>query len=78
MRISFADLYDICMYWSYLFSVTLAQEKPLIEISNGLLEGTLRKSYNGRIFSSFEGVPYAGPPVGEFRFEVCIEQERSK
>ncbi|KAK9746896.1 Carboxylesterase family [Popillia japonica] len=49
--------------------VTLAQEKPLIEISNGLLEGTLRKSYNGRIFSSFEGVPYAGPPVGEFRFE---------
>ncbi|GJQ88158.1 Est-6 [Trypoxylus dichotomus] len=50
-----------------------AHDPPLIEISNGLLQGTLRKSYNGRIFSSFEGIPYARPPVGDLRFEAPKE-----
>ncbi|KRT84539.1 hydrolase, partial [Oryctes borbonicus] len=50
-------------------SVAFAYDPPSVEISNGLLEGTLRKSYNGRIFSSFEGIPYARPPVGDLRFE---------
>ncbi|GJQ88160.1 Est-6 [Trypoxylus dichotomus] len=51
-------------------AVIFAQEAPLVEISNGLLQGTLSKSYNGRIFSSFEGIPYARPPVGDLRFEA--------
>nr|AVM18988.1 odorant degrading protein 18 [Holotrichia parallela] len=46
---------------------------PEVEISNGLLQGVHEKSFNGRIFSSFHGIPYARPPVGELRFEAPKE-----
>lgn len=52
------------------FLVSLGADDPLVETSYGWLQGTLQKSYNGRIFSSFEGVPYAQPPIGPLRFEV--------
>lgn len=45
---------------------------PVLEISNGWLQGTLQKSYNGRVYSSFQGIPYARPPIGDLRFEVNI------
>ncbi|KAK9729296.1 Carboxylesterase family [Popillia japonica] len=50
-------------------SESCSDKAPLIEISNGWLQGTFQKSYNGRIFSSFEGVPFAAPPIGKLRFE---------
>ncbi|KRT82414.1 esterase [Oryctes borbonicus] len=55
----------------YCTGVTCGDEisAPLIEISNGWLQGTFEKSYNGRLYSSFQGIPYAKPPIGELRFQ---------
>ncbi|KAJ3644895.1 hypothetical protein Zmor_022595 [Zophobas morio] len=43
---------------------------PVVELPNlGKIKGDFGKSLNGRSFYSFEGVPYARPPIGEHRFE---------
>lgn len=47
-------------------------ENPLVELPLGKIEGTVRTSVKGKDFFSFEGVPYAKPPVGQNRFEVRI------
>jgi bile salt-stimulated lipase len=42
---------------------------PLVTIpSLGKLQGTYRVSLKNQTFFSFEGVPYARPPVGKYRF----------
>jgi len=40
---------------------------PLCEISTGKIQGTWSKSRQGRQFCSFNGIPYARPPVGRLR-----------
>lgn len=39
-------------------------------IEQGELRGKICKDYNGRTFYSFQGIPYAKPPVGDLRFKV--------
>ena len=51
-------------------SAAISADQPKVKVYNGLLEGTYEQSYNGRTYSSFWGIPYAKPPVGELRFEV--------
>ena len=41
---------------------------PLCTISTGKIQGALSYSKSGRVFSSFNGIPYAKPPVGKLRF----------
>jgi len=41
---------------------------PLCTISTGKIKGALYYSNSGRVFSSFNGIPYAKPPVGRLRF----------
>lgn len=36
----------------------------------GKIEGSVEKSFNGRSYYSFEGIPYAVPPLGVNRFAV--------
>lgn len=43
---------------------------PFVEIPQGPINGQFLKTDNGRTFSSFTGIPYAEPPVGNLRFEV--------
>ncbi|GJQ87336.1 Est-6 [Trypoxylus dichotomus] len=43
--------------------------RPVIPLEDGLVRGSFRKSYNGRIYTAFEGIPYAQPPVQHLRFE---------
>lgn len=49
---------------------TVVSLKPLANIKNGTLAGTVMKSRKGREFFGFRGIPYALPPLGELRFEV--------
>ena len=43
---------------------------PRVETSFGVVEGTYKTSEPGsRTFSSFEGIPYASPPIGSLRFQ---------
>ena len=38
-----------------------------IEIPQGKLVGTIQLTKSGRKFSSFLGIPYGEPPIGELR-----------
>ncbi|XP_044745301.1 uncharacterized protein LOC123307148 [Coccinella septempunctata] len=42
---------------------------PFVKLKQGSLQGYHKKSYDGRIYSAFEGIPYAVPPLGELRFK---------
>ncbi|KAF2888128.1 hypothetical protein ILUMI_18045, partial [Ignelater luminosus] len=44
---------------------------PFAEIPQGPLKGQFLKTVNNRTFSSFTGIPYAEPPVGNLRFELA-------
>lgn len=52
---------------SYLDTVLC---EPIVKLPQGNVIGQVKQSYYGRNFSSFEGIPYAKPPIGELRFEV--------
>lgn len=42
-----------------------------IDVVQGTLEGKLC-SYKGKLYYSFEGIPYAKPPTGKLRFRVSV------
>lgn len=46
--------------------------RPLINIPTGAIRGTYKKSEGGRVYAAFEGIPYARPPVGKYRFRVSF------
>lgn len=45
-------------------------EDLIVTVSEGKLCGKICKDYNGRRFYSFQGIPYAKPPLGKLRFKV--------
>uniref|UniRef100_A0A1B6E0H5 Carboxylic ester hydrolase n=1 Tax=Clastoptera arizonana TaxID=38151 RepID=A0A1B6E0H5_9HEMI len=42
---------------------------PEVTIEQGVLRGIYEKTYTGRKFAAFRGIPYAQPPVGKQRFK---------
>ncbi|KAJ8961983.1 hypothetical protein NQ314_005765 [Rhamnusium bicolor] len=51
-------------------STSLTKGSPaVVELPLGKVEGNIKNSVNVNKFYSFEGIPYAKPPVGENRFE---------
>lgn len=56
-----------------IFLVQFVQCSELtVNTTCGLLKGTEFKSRNGRVVTAFHGIPFAKPPVGKLRFQVCI------
>ncbi|KAL6955272.1 Carboxylesterase 5A [Sarracenia purpurea var. burkii] len=45
------------------------EDIDLIELQDGVINGSVGKSRSGRLFQQFYGIPYAEPPVGELRFK---------
>ncbi|KAK5640303.1 hypothetical protein RI129_011114 [Pyrocoelia pectoralis] len=43
-----------------------------VTIPQGTLKGIFRKSWTGKTFASFTGIPYATPPIGNLRFEAPL------
>ncbi|CAH2048810.1 unnamed protein product, partial [Iphiclides podalirius] len=56
------------LFFLALFVFEARGSNPVVRIPHGLLQGTWRISTNGRNYASFQGVPYARPPVGKYRF----------
>ncbi|KAF5288895.1 hypothetical protein FQA39_LY03774 [Lamprigera yunnana] len=52
------------------------QQHPQLEIDQGVIKGSYRKTLNGRSYSSFIGIPYAKPPIGELRFKAPLPAQR--
>ncbi|KPI96265.1 Esterase FE4 [Papilio xuthus] len=47
-----------------------------VTVEQGTLEGKVCTTYYGKRFYSFEGIPYAKPPVGKLRFRCPQEPEK--
>ncbi|XP_050358467.1 juvenile hormone esterase-like isoform X2 [Nymphalis io] len=45
-------------------------ESPIVRVEEGELQGKLVNSPNGKAFYSFQGIPYAKPPIGSLRFKA--------
>ncbi|VEN56372.1 unnamed protein product [Callosobruchus maculatus] len=45
-------------------------EPPLVTVEQGVLRGCVKTSLNNEEFLSFQGIPYAKPPVGQLRFKM--------
>lgn len=46
---------------------------PVVKIEQGQLLGKQCLNIDQSIFYSFQGIPYAKPPIGELRFKVCTK-----
>lgn len=46
------------------------EEVPVVNTTTGLVSGIRDKSTKGKIFYSYQAIPFAQPPVGELRFKV--------
>ena len=44
----------------------------LVTIPQGTLKGKEEKSPHGDVYYSFQGIPFAKPPVGDLRFKVSL------
>lgn len=44
--------------------------EPVVQIQQGKLKGRIAQDYKGNNYYSFQGIPYAKPPIGELRFKV--------
>ncbi|XP_032525696.2 carboxylic ester hydrolase-like isoform X2 [Danaus plexippus] len=45
-------------------------DSPIVRVAQGQLQGRLASSPTGRAFYSFQGIPYAKPPIGSLRFKA--------
>jgi carboxylesterase type B len=45
-------------------------KEPVVTVSDGKLQGKTGTNINNGQFYSFQGIPYAKPPVGSLRFKV--------
>lgn len=46
----------------------------IVETKLGRLYGRVAQALNGENYYSFQGIPYAKPPVGKLRFKVISMQ----
>lgn len=53
--------------------ICLSSNPPTVKIDSGEISGGYEYTLNGRKLYSFLGIPYASPPVQEFRFRVGIK-----
>lgn len=57
----------------YFFSLntdTVYADQPTVVTKYGTLLGSIKYSRLGKSIDSYQGIPYAAPPVGELRFKV--------
>ena len=47
-------------------------DAPVVSVEEGQLQGKVVSSPTGKAFYSFQGIPYAKPPLGSLRFKVRI------
>ncbi|CAG9821591.1 unnamed protein product [Phaedon cochleariae] len=62
----------VCLIFAIFFTRVSSWDGPEVELPLGKVKGTWETSFDGKKFSSFEGVPYAEPPVSDLRFEEPV------
>ncbi|KAL4141756.1 hypothetical protein QTP88_004333 [Uroleucon formosanum] len=55
--------------WQRVFALPEQDKYPVVETKSGPISGKQSKTWKGRTIYSFQGIPYATPPVGNLRFQ---------
>lgn len=67
-------LFIVSIYLSYLFWDLVQDDNNqycTVETEHGRIRGKLNRTlFDGKLFYSFRGIPFAKPPLGELRFKV--------
>ncbi|KAJ8722284.1 hypothetical protein PYW08_004686 [Mythimna loreyi] len=58
----------LCLFLTFAGFVCAQAPNPTVRVAHGVLQGAWKVSTKGRSFASFEGIPYARPPIGKYRF----------
>ncbi|CAG4948804.1 unnamed protein product [Parnassius apollo] len=75
---------DMILFWNYKRGEMIAAvndflddlrggrmtESPIVRVEQGALQGRVVNSPSGKAFYSFQGIPYAKPPLGSLRFKA--------
>ena len=56
------------LYLLPLLVPALGQDDPLVTTADGPVKGSYKFSQKGTRYRSFQGIPFAAPPVGPLRF----------
>ncbi|CAH1163421.1 unnamed protein product [Phaedon cochleariae] len=51
-------------------------EEPIVSTQEGQLIGSIKSAFNDESFFSFQGIPYAKPPLGELRFKAPLPPDQ--
>ncbi|CAG4936504.1 unnamed protein product [Colias eurytheme] len=54
------------------FHSEIRNKRPIVTVTDGKIEGTVERIYDGSQYYSFKGIPYAEAPVGKHRFEAPL------
>ena len=57
---------------SFCLNIFAQDEVPIIETKCGKVSGIVKKSYEGKSYNAYMGIPFAENPTGDLRFEVSL------
>ena len=63
---------SVLLYVLLLTVFTVGSQSEIIETKYGSLDGELLETISGTKYQAFRKIPFARPPVGELRFQVCL------
>lgn len=55
----------VTVAWSF-------EDSPRVKTPLGAIKGYYKVSADGRQYEAYEGIPYALPPTGKYRFKVNL------
>ncbi|XP_063372360.1 juvenile hormone esterase-like [Cydia amplana] len=61
---------DILVHYDMGFWGGRMTEAPVVRVEHGELQGRVVETPSGKAFYSFQGIPYAKPPLGTLRFQA--------
>lgn len=56
----------------FLSNNAASEDLPVLELTQGKIQGSIRSNLFGDKFYAFQGIPYAQPPIGALRFKVKL------
>ena len=70
MHVNTKKSYFILLFSTFTFQCISASEDVIVRTKFGDISGFTHNTEDGFEASAFLGVPYAKPPLGDYRFEV--------
>ena len=66
--------YLVLLATAVLCQIDQSQVAPVIDTNAGQVSGVTLKSFSGKDFLAYLGIPFAEPPVNDLRFQVCTNE----